>query len=67
MNADNELTEFSYEGKLDKTEPAYSFHRFYYRKFISRNATYFLLNMPNNNCFLILTLINLLLDEIIRF
>ena len=28
-NADNELTEFSYDSKLDKTEPAYSFHRFY--------------------------------------
>ena len=28
-NADNELTEFSYESKLDKTEPVYSFHRFY--------------------------------------
>ena len=26
---EKELTEFSYEDKLDKTEPAYSFHRYY--------------------------------------
>ena len=98
MQIFNELTEFSYESKLDKTEPVYSFHRFYcyqnsfisvnkkklfenifhhrlpllnpnelfqkYRKFIARNATYFLLNMPNNNSFLILTWINLLLHVI---